>query len=94
LRVLANKSASGAIFFERLKLALSEVEADYRVVILDTPPSLGFLTVSAIYAATSLITTVHPAMLDACLDEPVSIDDGRLDKRPQRNRHVHHRKLT
>ncbi|MDM9646143.1 plasmid partitioning protein RepA [Rhizobium sp. S163] len=63
-RVLANRSGSGAIFFERLKLALAEVENDYDVVILDTPPSLGFLTLSAIYAATSMIITVHPAMLD------------------------------
>lgn len=63
-RVLAQKSGSGAIFFERLKLALAEVEQDYDVVILDTPPSLGFLTLSAIYAATSMIITVHPAMLD------------------------------
>lgn len=63
-RVLASKSSSGAIFFERLKLALADVEADYDVVILDTPPSLGFLTLSAIYAATSMIITVHPAMLD------------------------------
>lgn len=63
-RVLASKSGSGAIFFERLKLALAEVEADYDIVILDTPPSLGFLTLSAIYAATSMIITVHPAMLD------------------------------
>lgn len=63
-RVLANKSSSGAIFFERLKLALADVDQDYDVVILDTPPSLGFLTLSAIYAATSMIITVHPAMLD------------------------------
>jgi chromosome partitioning protein len=63
-RVLANKSGTGPIFFERLKLALAEVDNDYDVVILDTPPSLGFLTLSAIYAATSMIITVHPAMLD------------------------------
>jgi chromosome partitioning protein len=63
-RVLASKSSSGAIFFERLKLALADVDQDYDVVILDTPPSLGFLTLSAIYAATSMIITVHPAMLD------------------------------
>lgn len=63
-RVLANKSSSGAIFFERLKLALQEVEQDYDIVLLDTPPSLGFLTLSAIYAATSMVITVHPAMLD------------------------------
>lgn len=63
-RILANKTGSGAIFFERLKLCLAEVEDDYDIVILDTPPSLGFLTLSAIYAATSMIITVHPAMLD------------------------------
>ena len=64
-RMLAQgRSSSGGIFFERLKLVLSEVEADYDVVILDTPPSLGFLTLGAIYAATGMIVTVHPAMLD------------------------------
>ncbi|MBP1852821.1 plasmid partitioning protein RepA [Rhizobium halophytocola] len=63
-RMLAGRSGTGALFFERLKLALDEVEQDYDVVILDTPPSLGFLTLGAIYASTSMIITVHPAMLD------------------------------
>ena len=64
-RVLATKSApKDSFFFERLRLAIGEVEDDYDVVILDTPPSLGFLTLGAIYAATGLIVTVHPAMLD------------------------------
>ncbi|GLS34913.1 plasmid partitioning protein RepA [Mesorhizobium tianshanense] len=56
--------SSDSIFFERLRLALGEVEDAYDVVILDTPPSLGFLTLGAIYAATGLLVTVHPAMLD------------------------------
>lgn len=64
-RMLAQRRGDmGGIFFERLKLALSEVDGDYDVVILDTPPSLGFLTLGAIYAATGMIVTVHPAMLD------------------------------
>ena len=64
-RVLAQKqNSSQSIFFERLRLAIAEVENDYDVVILDTPPSLGFLTLGAIYAATGLLVTVHPAMLD------------------------------
>lgn len=64
-RVLAYKKQNGqTIFFERLQLAIAEVEDDYDVVILDTPPSLGFLTLGAIYAATAMIVTVHPAMLD------------------------------
>lgn len=52
------------LFFERLKNALADVEDSYDIVILDTPPSLGYSTLAALYAATSLIVTVHPAMLD------------------------------
>lgn len=64
-RVLAEKTGNfGTVFFERLRSAIAEVEDDYDVVILDTPPSLGFLTLGAIYAATGMIVTVHPAMLD------------------------------
>lgn len=64
-RVLAIRDREqGAIFFERLNLAILEVEDDYDVVLLDTPPSLGYLTLGALYAATGLIITVHPAMLD------------------------------
>ncbi|MEO5756381.1 MAG: plasmid partitioning protein RepA [Mesorhizobium sp.] len=58
------QTGSDSIFFERLRLALAEVEDAYDIVILDTPPSLGFLTLGAIYAATGLLVTVHPAMLD------------------------------
>jgi chromosome partitioning protein len=63
-RVLAQRSIKGGLFFERLRLAIAEADADYDVVILDTPPSLGFLTLGAIYAATGMVVTVHPAMLD------------------------------
>ena len=52
------------LFFERLGNAISSVERHYDVVVLDTPPSLGYTTLAALYAATSLIVTVHPAMLD------------------------------
>ncbi len=63
--VLANKLIGiEDIFFERLRLAIEEVKADYDVVILDTPPSLGYLTLGAVYAATGMVFTVHPAMLD------------------------------
>lgn len=64
-RLLAEgKSGTRDIFFERLRRVIAEVEDDYDIVILDTPPSLGFLTLGAIYAATGLLVTVHPAMLD------------------------------
>lgn len=63
-RILSSQGKKGGVFFERLRLSITEVEADYDVVILDTPPSLGFLTLGAIYAATGLLVTVHPAMID------------------------------
>ncbi|MBZ5763742.1 MULTISPECIES: plasmid partitioning protein RepA [Rhizobium] len=52
------------LFFERLSNALARVDDRYDIVIIDTPPSLGYSTLAALYAATSLIITVHPAMLD------------------------------
>ena len=64
-RVLGtNQKVEGGIFFERLKLAIEDVEGDYDIVLLDTPPSLGYLTLGALYSATSMVITIHPAMLD------------------------------
>ncbi len=51
-------------WFLRLKTAISEVEADFDVVIIDCPPSLGFLTMTALVAATSLVIPVIPSMID------------------------------
>ena len=64
-RVLGTgQKVDGGLFFERLKLAIDEVEDQYDIVLLDTPPSLGYLTLGALYSATSMIITIHPAMLD------------------------------
>lgn len=65
-RVLAQGQGQkyGRIFFARLDEALSSVADDYDVVIIDCPPQLGFLTMSAICAATAVLITVHPQMLD------------------------------
>ena len=61
-RALANRD--GAMFFTRVGAALVEVEQDYDVVVIDCPPQLGFLTMSALSAATAVLVTVHPQMLD------------------------------
>ncbi|QRM57295.1 plasmid partitioning protein RepA [Sinorhizobium sp. BG8] len=66
-RALANRQGSAAgqpLFFARVHAALRSVEADYDVVVLDCPPQLGYLTLSALCASTSVIVTVHPQMLD------------------------------
>jgi chromosome partitioning protein len=52
------------LFFARLSQVLADVEADYDVVVIDCPPQLGFLTLGALCAATGVIVTVHPQMLD------------------------------
>lgn len=55
---------SGPLFFARIQAALASVEQNYDVVVIDCPPQLGYLTLSALCASTSVIVTVHPQMLD------------------------------
>ena len=52
------------LFFARVQQTIATVEADYDVVVIDCPPQLGYLTLGALCAATSVIVTVHPQMLD------------------------------
>ena len=51
-------------FFSRMATALGSVQDRYDVMVLDCPPQLGFLTLGALCAATGLLVTVHPQMLD------------------------------
>lgn len=55
---------SGSLFFTRVGDKLAEVADDYDIVVIDCPPQLGFLTMSALSAATAVLVTVHPQMLD------------------------------
>ena len=55
---------SRSLFFTRMDEALASVADDYDVVVVDCPPSLGFLTMSALCSATAVLVTVHPQMLD------------------------------
>jgi chromosome partitioning protein len=52
------------MFFRRLRSVIAGVEDDYDIVLIDAPPQLGYLTLGALYAATALLVTVHPAMPD------------------------------
>ncbi|MGD9480071.1 plasmid partitioning protein RepA [Shinella sp. G-2] len=52
------------LFFTRVQTALASVADNYDVVVIDCPPQLGYLTLSALCASTSVIVTVHPQMLD------------------------------
>ena len=55
---------SQSLFFTRMDEALASVADDYDIVVVDCPPSLGFLTMSALCSATAVLVTVHPQMLD------------------------------
>lgn len=51
-------------FFLRIRNALSQVEQDFDLVLMDSPPQLGFLTIAGMAAASSLIVPLTPSMLD------------------------------
>ncbi|UOK73267.1 MULTISPECIES: plasmid partitioning protein RepA [Ancylobacter] len=57
-------SNEGKRFYSRLGRSLAEVDERFDVVVIDCPPQLGFLTLTALTASTSVLVTVHPQMLD------------------------------
>lgn len=60
----AVNAGRGIAFFERLDAAIQQVENNYDIVIIDSPPALGFLTLTGLYAATSVLIPMTPSMLD------------------------------
>jgi chromosome partitioning protein len=68
------------MFFKRLGLAIDQVESEYDIVVIDCPPQLGFLTMSALIAATTVLITVIPSMLDiASMNQFLQMTAGLLN---------------
>ena len=63
-KALMTRESNDSLFFARIGEALAQVSDAYDVVVIDCPPQLGFLTLSALCAATAVLITVHPQMLD------------------------------
>jgi chromosome partitioning protein len=64
-KVLAEGGSAGeGMFFARVAATLAAVQDLYDVIVIDCPPQLGFLTLGALCAATSILVTIHPQMLD------------------------------
>ncbi|CAK11562.1 plasmid partitioning protein RepA [Rhizobium leguminosarum] len=63
-KALSTGAGGETLFFTRVTEALDEVADNYGVMVIDGPPQLGFLTLSGLCAATAMIVTVHPQMLD------------------------------
>lgn len=60
----AQRAGKTPFFYERIGLTIAAIEEDYDVVVLDCPPQLGYLTMSALGASTAMVVTIHPQMLD------------------------------
>jgi chromosome partitioning protein len=63
-RAASSKNPEGRLFFTRITNALREVDDCYDVVVIDCPPQLGYLTLTALTASTAVLITIHPQMLD------------------------------
>ncbi|MCK1448798.1 plasmid partitioning protein RepA [Bradyrhizobium sp. 48] len=63
-KALVARQSGDPLFFARVARALATVQDRYDVVVIDCPPQLGFLTLSALCAATAILIPVHPQMLD------------------------------
>lgn len=75
-----NPDGTDINFDQRLRLQIAAVEADYDVVLIDCPPQLGFITLTALCAATGIIITVIPAMLDiASMEQFLTMSAGLLE---------------
>ncbi|WP_156898055.1 plasmid partitioning protein RepA [Methylocapsa acidiphila] len=64
-RAIADGKARGSqMFFRRVAAAIEEVADEFDVVVIDCPPQLGYLTLGALNAATAMVVTIHPQMVD------------------------------
>lgn len=52
------------VFFNRIRDPIRQVEDEYDVILIDCPPQLGYLTMSAVCASTSLLMTIIPERVD------------------------------
>lgn len=80
-KALLQRKPDDVLFFARLQAVIQEVEHAYDVVVIDCPPQLGFLTLSALTAATSALITIHPQMLDVMsMNQFLSMMSALLDE--------------
>jgi chromosome partitioning protein len=79
-KALMERRGGDSLFFARIGEAIGQVSHAYDVVVIDCPPQLGFLTLSALCAATAVLITVHPQMLDVMsMSQFLNMMGGLLD---------------
>lgn len=60
----AHSDPSEYRFYHQLGIALETVKYNYDVVIIDSPPALGMISMNVLYAANAIVIPVPPAMYD------------------------------
>ena len=79
-KTLVERRGHDSLFFARIGEAIGQVSQAYDVVVIDCPPQLGFLTLAALCAATAVLITVHPQMLDVMsMSQFLNMMGGLLD---------------
>jgi len=79
-RALLARDPNDTMFFARVGQVLGEVQDHYDVVVIDCPPQLGYLTLAALTAATAVLITIHPQMLDVMsMSQFLQMTGGLLD---------------
>jgi chromosome partitioning protein len=66
---------------DRLAVALSGVADDYDEVVIDCPPSLGLLTVNALFAADRVLVVAEPAAWSSDGVDQILRNIGRISER-------------
>lgn len=66
---------------DRLSTALAGVDGDFDEIIIDCPPSLGLLTVNALFAATRVVVVTEPAAWSSDGVEQILRNVGRIAER-------------
>jgi len=61
---LAAKVSGATEIFDRLKVGVDSIAADYDVIIIDPPPALGMISLSVLRAANALLVPVPPSTVD------------------------------
>lgn len=62
----ALKRAQGEnfLFYNILKEGIDSIKKEYDIILIDCPPSMGMISINAIYAANGLLIPIPPSMLD------------------------------
>lgn len=58
------KTGKSLPFYNYLNASLESIYSDYDIIIIDCPPSLGFITMNALYAANAIMVEVPPVIVD------------------------------